>query len=65
MTGVQTCALPICFPVTIGFRLEYMRRTGEMAKIDEYVSNEMKKIKVEIKQNGQWTVVDKNLKLDE
>ena len=25
MTGVQTCALPICFPVTIGFRerLEY------------------------------------------
>lgn len=35
-------------------RLEYMRRTGEMAKIDEYVSNEMKKIKVEIKQNGPW-----------
>ena len=21
MTGVQTCALPICFPVTIGLRL--------------------------------------------
>ena len=23
MTGVQTCALPICFPVTIGFALKF------------------------------------------
>ena len=23
MTGVQTCALPICFPVTIGWGLDF------------------------------------------
>ena len=34
MTGVQTCALPICFPVTIGFDEE----DGDWDSLSDYVS---------------------------
>ena len=34
MTGVQTCALPICFPVTIGFPVAFM---GLMGNFFRYV----------------------------
>ena len=37
MTGVQTCALPICFPVTI-FQGETKRYVGQKA-ISVYLSN--------------------------
>ena len=30
MTGVQTCALPICFPVTIGRSFRYHDLLGEI-----------------------------------
>ena len=35
MTGVQTCALPICFPVTIrrGYILKYYRK--EIQRLEE------------------------------
>ena len=32
MTGVQTCALPICFPVTIGAEEELKRNTADWTK---------------------------------
>ena len=40
MTGVQTCALPICFPVTItygGEGLDSIRDSGEIAQIADSV----------------------------
>ena len=37
MTGVQTCALPICFPVTISMlKTSYIRLIGDLSMI-EYV----------------------------
>ena len=45
-------------------RIEAFRRMGELDKINEQVSLEMKKIKVEIKENGVWVEVDKNAELD-
>ena len=38
MTGVQTCALPICFPVTINgeFTRETMERIGEVYYINTH-----------------------------
>ena len=38
MTGVQTCALPICFPVTIG---EEIRNLAELSRrVDEVEGEE-------------------------
>ena len=36
MTGVQTCALPICFPVTIGVFARNIVEGGELEKIGVY-----------------------------
>lgn len=41
-------------------KLETMRKTGQAAIIDQTVDREMKKIKVEVKQEGLWAEVDKN-----
>lgn len=42
-------------------RLEFMRRTGAQAVIEEQVAREMKKIRVDIKnEEGLWAEVDKN-----
>ena len=47
MTGVQTCALPICFPVTIfarpqfGSKLENIKRKGVEIMIAVDISNSM------------------------
>lgn len=38
-------------------KLEYARRMGTLASIDEQVEQEMKNIKVEIFQNGKWEEV--------
>ena len=32
MTGVQTCALPICFPVTIGVVIDLAKKVAEVRK---------------------------------
>ena len=39
MTGVQTCALPICFPVTIEYNLKQVKRveTGRQKFVIEDV----------------------------
>lgn len=39
---------------------EFRRVTGQEAAIEETVNREMKKIKVEIKEQGLWKEVDKN-----
>lgn len=41
-------------------RLEIMKQTGHMHRVDEEVKRELKRIKVEIKQDGKWVEVDKN-----
>ena len=33
MTGVQTCALPICFPVTIGCAARVLRKADSVLEI--------------------------------
>ena len=41
MTGVQTCALPICFPVTIeidGLRKDFDAVKGQLKSVDEKIS---------------------------
>lgn len=45
--------------------LEVMRQTGKMAEIDSYVSGEMNKVRVEVKQEGKWVEVDKNAQLSD
>ena len=40
MTGVQTCALPICFPVTIGRHLGSV----ELSQPFEAIRNEMREL---------------------
>lgn len=44
-------------------KIETMRRNGQMLEVDQTVAREMKNVKVEIKQEGKWTEVDKNLPL--
>ena len=40
MTGVQTCALPICFPVTIAHDLTVDEVIESAKKIEDYVFTE-------------------------
>ena len=35
-------------------RLECMRRSGQMAEVDRIVEREMKKVRVDVKENGRW-----------
>ena len=45
--------------------IETLRRNGKMAQIDEEVKREMRRIKVEVKdENGRWVEVDKDAPLD-
>lgn len=44
-------------------RLEVMRKTGQLAAIEDEVNRQMKKIKVEVRENGKWVEVDKNATL--
>lgn len=46
-------------------RLEVARRTGKMDEIKRTVEREMKNVKVEVKEDGLWTEVDKNEKLED
>ncbi len=41
-------------------QLEVMRITGQQAAIEDAVNREMKKIKVEVIQDGKWTEVDRD-----
>ena len=41
MTGVQTCALPICFPVTIGDVVEGAMQSGKRFVWFDMVEDEM------------------------
>lgn len=45
-------------------KIEVARRTGLLEDIERTVEREMKKIRVEIKEDGIWTEVDKNDSLD-
>jgi protein subunit release factor B len=42
--------------------LETLRRNGKMMEIDASVEKEMKKIKVEVKENGKWIEESKAVK---
>ena len=42
MTGVQTCALPICFPVTIGIVKIELVRKGEVRRAKLYYLRELR-----------------------
>lgn len=45
--------------------LETLRRNGRMTQIEEEVKREMKKIRVEVKdEEGRWIEVDKDAQLD-
>ena len=39
MTGVQTCALPICFPVTIGTNLDSLITSADVTSRGETLEN--------------------------
>ena len=41
-------------------KLEVSRKTGQLAVIEANVEREMKRIKVEVKEDGLWKEVDKN-----
>lgn len=41
-------------------RMEVSRRLGVLERIEQTVDREMRKIKVEVRQEGLWTEVDKN-----
>lgn len=46
-------------------RLEYSKRTGAAQQLDNYVEQQMKKVRLEIKDdNGRWVEVDLNTPLD-
>ena len=45
-------------------KLECARRSGELDRIDQEVKKQMLNIKVEVKDDGIWTEVDKNAILD-
>lgn len=40
--------------------IETLKHNGQMDEIDRYVANELKKIRVEVKQEGKWVEVDAN-----
>jgi protein subunit release factor B len=40
-------------------RIEFRRRTGQQAVIDDNIDRAMRQIKVEVKNEGLWTEVDK------
>ena len=44
--------------------MEFARRTGAQAAIEEKVAREMNKIRVDVKQDGKWVSVDKDAILD-
>ena len=44
-------------------KIECARRTGVLDQIEREVERQMRKIKVEIKEDGIWVEVDKNLPL--
>lgn len=46
-------------------RMEVARLTGETDRINREVERQMKNIRVEIKEDGLWTEVDKNATLSE
>lgn len=35
-------------------KVEVSRRTGELQKIEDYVEREMKKVKIEVRENNKW-----------
>lgn len=41
-------------------RLEVARRTGELAEIERRTEASLRQIKVEVRQDGRWTEVDKD-----
>lgn len=41
-------------------RLETAKRSGDAAIVEENVKREMKNVRVEIKQDGKWTEVDRD-----
>lgn len=45
-------------------KLETMRKSGQMAVIDDIVAKELRNIKVEIKEEGKWTEVPKDKLLE-
>jgi protein subunit release factor B len=41
-------------------KMEILRRSGKMAQIDAEVERELKKVKIEVRQDGKWTEVSEN-----
>lgn len=46
-------------------RLETARRTGEMARIDEEVKQQLRKVKVEVRNDGKWVEVPRDAQLSD
>jgi protein subunit release factor B len=47
-------------------KMEFLRRTGQQAVIDENVKREMRRIRVDVKnEEGRWTPVDKDSPLSD
>lgn len=46
-------------------KLETAKRMGQLTNIEETVTREMRNVKVEIKNDGKWTAVDKDAILDD
>lgn len=46
-------------------KLEVARRTGVLENIERTVEREMKRVKVEVKEDGIWTEVNKNDRLED
>lgn len=44
-------------------RLEIARRSGEMERIDRYVEEELRKVKVEVREDGTWVEVSRTTQL--
>jgi len=44
--------------------MEFARRTGAQAAMDDQVAREMRKIRVDVKEDGKWVPVDKDAVLD-
>jgi len=40
--------------------VEFLRRTGQQAVIEDNVKREMRRIRVDVKENGLWKTVDKD-----
>ena len=59
MTGVQTCALPICFPVTIG--LLSAEKMGKFEHI-RLLNTDLRRGRIKFREHSEWITEVSKLK---